>query len=349
MDLIELDGSHGEGGGQLLRTALSLSVLLRKPFRITNIRAKRPSPGLRAQHLACVQALAELSNAEVEGAELHSIEFCFTPLELKAGGVFKFDIKTAGSTLLLLQALLPPLVFARSKTVLELQGGTCARFAPPQLYLQRVFLPAVAKMGLRAEINVEKWGWFPKGGGILKAEVQRASQLTAFDCNARRALRSIDCIAASSNLPVHVAQRMSATASKSLSSFAVPVKTETVDAPSLGVGAMFFVQANYENSCAGFTSIGEIGVPAEKVALDSCNAFTAFNASGAAVDERLSDQIALYCALAKGRSVFSTPRLSNHLQSNLWVIQQFLPVHFEVEEKNGVFQLSVDGTGFGSK
>ncbi|MEW5955332.1 MAG: RNA 3'-terminal phosphate cyclase [Candidatus Micrarchaeota archaeon] len=354
---MEIDGSHGEAGGQLLRTSLSLSVLLQKPFHITKIRASRPHGGLQHQHLACVQALAELSGAGVEGAELHSQELWFKPKPVEKS-VFRFDVTglekvffdvhTAGSTLLLLQALLPPLAFASRPTKIELRGGTCAHFAPPQLYVQRVFVPSVAKMGLKLEMDVEKWGWFPKGGGVLHATVHPVERLSAFNGTERGALKELDCIAALSNLPEHIAQRMKATALKHFveKPAGVAPKVELVRAPAMGEGAMFFVGARYGRSLAGFTSIGERGKPAEKVAEEACAAFSAFHSSKAAVDDRLADQIALYCALAQGRSEFTCPRVSKHLESNIWVIERFLPAKFEVEHSPGLARVAVEGIGF---
>lgn len=357
MSFIEIDGSFGHGGGQLLRTSLSLSVLLRKPFHVTKIRANRPHGGLQHQHLACVQALAELSEAKVEGAELHSQELWFEPhgvnrdvFRFNVSGLEKmfFDVHTAGSTLLLLQALLPPLAFAPKPVRIELRGGTCAHFAPPQLYIQRVFVPAVEKMGLRIEMDVEKWGWYPKGGGVLHAVVHPVKNLGAFHAVERGRLDSLECIAAVSNLPEHVLDRLKSTALKHFTekpAGAAP-KVELVHAPALGEGAMFFVEGKYEHSRAGFTSIGERGKPSEKVAEEACAAFSSFNDGKAAVDDRLADQIASYCALAEGRSEFTCPRVSKHLESNMWVLEQFLPVKFEVEHSPGFAKVAVDGIGF---
>jgi len=357
LSFIEIDGSHAEGGGQLLRTSLSLSVLLHKPFHATKIRASRPHGGLQHQHLACVQALSQLSGAKVEGAELHSQELWFEPrgvsetsFHFNVSGLESmfFDVHTAGSTLLLLQALLPPLAFAPKPVEVELRGGTCAHFAPPQLYIKRVFVPAVEKMGLRLEMDVEKWGWYPKGGGVLRATVHPVDCLKPFSAVERGKLTSIECIAAVSNLPEHVLDRMKSTALKHFAEKPAGIlpKVELVHAPALGEGAMFFAQGNYAHSVAGFTSIGERGKPAEKVAEEACASFSSFNSGKAAVDDRLADQIALYCALAKGRSQFTAPRVSKHLQSNIWVLEQFLPVKFEVEHAPGVAAVSVDGVGF---
>jgi len=357
-EVVEIDGSLGHGGGQLLRTSLSLSVLLRKPFHITKIRAGRPRAGLQRQHLACVQALAKISGAKVGGCQLNSQELLFEPFSTKKTLGFKesgvenvfFDIQTAGSTLLLLQALLPPLAFAASPTKIELRGGTCAHFAPPHPYVQRVFVPALARMGLRLETSVEKWGWFPKGGGVLHAVVYPVERLSAFKATARGTLKELNCVAAFSNLPEHVARRMKATALKHFTEKPVGVqpRIEVVRAPATGEGAMFFAEAKYEHSIAGFSSIGERGKPAEKVAEEACDFFSVFHSSNAAVDEHLADQLAVYCALAQGRSEFTVPRASKHLESNIWVIEKFLPVKFEVISSKDVVNVAVDGAGFNS-
>ncbi|MBM4137811.1 MAG: RNA 3'-phosphate cyclase, partial [Nitrospira sp.] len=207
--MIEIDGSYGEGGGQILRTSLSLSCLLQKPIRIFNIRRGRKKPGLMPQHLTCVRAATLISNAEVKGDSEGSTELIFRPEEVKSGDYY-FDIGTAGSTSLLLQSLLPPLIFSEGKSTIILKGGTHVPFSPPFQYLSDVFVPMLDKLGIKLSLRIESYGFYPKGGGKITVEIHPlsgrifAKHLLFLD---RGKIKSLKGVSGVGNLPLTIAER----------------------------------------------------------------------------------------------------------------------------------------------
>ncbi|MBI5177550.1 RNA 3'-terminal phosphate cyclase [Candidatus Micrarchaeota archaeon] len=351
-DAIKLDGSGGAGGGQVLRTALSLSALTCKPFEISNIRASRPKPGLQAQHLASVRAAARLSDAEVVGAELNSVSLKFSPGEI-SGNNFSFDCGTAGSTMLIAQTLLPIMAFGNGKKEARLVGGTENAFAPTSFFFRHSFLPAVSKMGADSALEVIRFGWYPKGGGEVRISVEStAGAIRPVDLTERGKLERMRGYAIVSNLKAEIAQRMKTRLLKNISeaAFCANVKVELVDAPAIGEGAEAFLLANYGHFHAGFTALGERGKPSEKVAGEAFHNFSQFDKSGACVEQHLSDQLLLYCALAKGRSVLQVERITPHLLTNAGVVSQFLPdAQIAIEGmENEAGAVTVEGIGFES-
>lgn len=348
--MLEISGSYGESGGQLLRSALSLSLLLKRPFFIKDIRSKRTKPGLQRQHLTCVKASAEICSANTEGAQLDSSWLKFEPGEIK-GGKLKFDIGSAGSTSLLLQCLLPALVFGKEKTNLELIGGTANPLAPSFLYLKHVFLPTISKIGFAGEMDIKKWGWYPKGGGILEASVTPTKNLLPISLRDRGRLMSIKGFVTLSNLPEHIAEREKTQILKDLIDINVGKKVEVIAAPSIGQGTEVFLCSQYENSVAGFSSLGERGKPAEKVASEACKEFLEFHGSNAAIDHHLGDQLLLYASLAHGTSSFVTSKITPHLFTNAWLIKQFIPeVKIEIGgEEGSLGEVSIQGIKFINK
>jgi RNA 3'-terminal phosphate cyclase (ATP) len=346
--LLEIDGAQGPGGGQLLRTSLSLSILLRKPFRMTGIRAGRKNPGLQAQHLTAVKAAAEVSRARVHGADLNSEALTFEPERLEAGR-HRFDIGTAGSTALVLQTLLPALLFAGKPSELEIRGGTANPFAPSALYLEQVFLPTLARMGAKATARVERWGFYPAGGGVLRARVEPANGLTAIDLRGRGRLEEVRGYAVVANLPAGVAEREKTRALKVLAEASLEARITLERAEADGPGNELFLLARYANARAGFSSLGEKGKPAEQVAEEAARELAAFHASGASADAHLADQLLLYAALAGGESRYTTPRVTSHLVTNAWLVEKFLPrADIDVEgEEHAPGEVRVTGAGFG--
>jgi RNA 3'-phosphate cyclase len=329
--MLHLDGSYGEGGGQILRTALSLAAVLEQPVHIANIRAGRAKPGLRPQHLAGVLALARITNAEVTGAELHSRELTFRPRGLHPGQ-YLFDVAektgSAGSVTLLAQALLPPLLSADRPSRLTLRGGTHVAWSPPVHYLNHVFLPALAQLGAEAEMTLERWGWYPRGGGEVVLEVRPARRLAGVEWRTPPDYRDFRAISASSRLPEHVARRQ---AERLKSRLGGDLPVDLAPAGGLDAGSMVLLYGPR----AGFDALGARGKPAEKVADEAADAFLTFRDRRAAVDRHLADQMVLYLARARGASHFITPEITLHLLTNLWVIEQFLGPTFEVQGELG--------------
>jgi RNA 3'-terminal phosphate cyclase (ATP) len=346
---LEIDGSEGEGGGQILRSSLAMSAVLNKPVRIRNIRAGRSKPGLQAQHLTCVNALAEITDAEMKGADLGSQELTFVPHALKPGK-YRFDVaqvrSSAGSISLVFQAVVIPLALAGGDSELTLLGGTHVEWSPPVHYLQIVYLPTIARMGLEANIQLKMWGWYPKGGGEAVAEIHPA-RLRGIDLSDRGALKSIKGISALSNLPRNIALRQQDQSLKILKSGALGASFDVVNAPSRGQGTAVFILAEFEKSRAGFTSLGARGKRAEKVGEEASKECVDFLKTSAAIEEHLADQLVPFMALAEGHSCFTASRISLHLLTNIWVAEQFLPVKFQVDGEEGQpGRVSVDGAGF---
>lgn len=331
--MLTLDGSHGEGGGQILRTALSLAVLLGRPVSLTRIRTGRPKPGLRPQHQTVVRALAAISDAEVVGDALGSTELRFIPRMLR-GGDRRFDIGaihgSAGSVTLLFQALLLPLVFAPAPSRLTLLGGTHVSGSPPFPYLTDVYLPALGQIGVRAEVRLRRWGWYPAGGGEIEATIQPAHGLRGFVPKGPPGFGSVRGLSAVSRLPGAIAERQRRRAVERLAAAGVSAEIAVEeDATAPGPGTVLFVAVPGR---AGFTALGRRGVPAERVADEAVDALLGFRTSGAAIDDHLADQLVPFLALAGEESDLTSPTASSHLRTVAWVVQQFVPARVTLAE-----------------
>jgi RNA 3'-terminal phosphate cyclase (ATP) len=340
--VIHIDGSQGEGGGQVLRTALALSALTGRATRLHRIRARRKNPGLAPQHLTGVQALARLCQAEVQGAALGSTELTFAPQAPVSSGAYTFDVAqaakggSAGSVTLLLQTLLLPLAAASGDSHLALKGGTHVPWSPPFEYLAQVFLPAMARLGLRVESRLEGWGFYPMGGGQLLATIHGGGPLSLqpLVLVERGPLLQVQGTAVSCNLPAHVAQRLADRACGLLLEAGLPCQIIPTRVSGPGPGAGLFLTAVYENISAGFSALGEKGKPAPLVAEEAVADLLAYHRQDAPLDPHLADQLILPLSLAAGSSRFRTSALTRHLLTNAQVIGQFLPavIHLEGEE-----------------
>jgi len=338
---VQIDGSHGEGGGQIVRTALSLSVMTGRATKITDIRAGRPNPGLAAQHLTAVQALATLCVAEVHGASLNSTELVFTPQAPVRAGSYRFDVAaarpggSAGAVTLVLQALMPPLALASGRSRVVLRGGTHMAWSPPFDYLCDVWQPAVRRMGIAADCALTVSGWFPIGQGEVSATIEGHSRtgvrpFAPLGLVDRGRLRRVFGRALAANLPAHIPQRMVAQAQTSLAHLQVRLDLAAVEIHAACAGAGLFLTAEYDALRCGFNALGERGKPAERVAEEACAALMDHHASGAALDAHLADQILVPMAFAAGESRFTVERVTQHLETNAWVIERFDVAHIEI-------------------
>jgi len=325
--LISIDGSYGEGGGQILRTALALSAILRKPFTIHDIRSKRKNPGLQAQHLEAVEALTRITEAQTEGVRFGSQEITFSPQKILPGD-YQFEVRTAGSISLLLQTVFLPLCFARATSRLTLAGGTHVPWSPPFHYLSEILLPTLKLMGISAAATIEKWGFYPRGGGKIHLEINPVFELKPRSLVNRGSLRRIRGLSAISNLPKHVAERQKQRVLERIhGDLTIDADIKVFcDVPSIGPGSFLFLLAEYEKTIAGFSSLGAKGKPSEKVADEAVDALRDYICSEGCIDPHLADQIIPFMALAKGDSSFTTTQMTEHLLTNLWVIGHFLDV-----------------------
>jgi RNA 3'-terminal phosphate cyclase (ATP) len=337
--MIYIDGSQGEGGGQILRTALSLSALLGLPVTIENIRVNRPKAGLRPQHLTAVKALKEICGAEVEGMAVDSRRIAFRPGRVRPGNYF-FDVGTAGSVTLILQALLPPLALAPGPSRIQLRGGTHVPWSPPFHFLSEIFLATLVLMGIKTAVRLGKWGWYPKGGGELEIDIHSAETLTPLVLDRPWEPEEVRVLCASSRLPGHILERERKRIEVLLSERRFKTRYELTEGASFGPGNMVFIAARKGQATAGFSSLGARGKPAEQVAEEAVHSFLSFLDSCAAVDEHLGDQILPYLALAPGPSRIMVQGISSHLRTNLLVVNQFMPVRLIMEEEHGLGKLT---------
>jgi RNA 3'-terminal phosphate cyclase (ATP) len=343
---LNIDGSHGEGGGQIVRTALALSAILRRPVDIQHIRAGRKKPGLRPQHMAAVKAVSLTTMARTEGACLGSTRLLFEPKTLQ-NGTFELDVGTAGATGLVLQAMMPGLFFANGPSEVVIKGGTHVPWSPCFHYLQAVFLHALKEMNGVASLEIGRWGWYPKGGGRLVAKVSSSAGFRRIKRMEPGALEALSVLSAVSNLPAGIGKRQKDQVLRRLAAKGYgPSNATVIKAPSPAKGTMVFLTARFKNGRAGFTALGARGKPAEMVGDEAASKCLDFIATGACVDCHLADQLVLYMALAKGRSMLTSQAVTRHLLTNIRVIEQFLPVTFQVDEASGT--VSVDGAGIAS-
>lgn len=323
-----LDASYGEGGGQVLRTALALAVALGRPVALRRVRVRRPVPGLRPQHLAVVRALARIAAADVDGDAIGSTEVRLVPGAVRTGA-YRFDIGTAGSVSLLLQSVLLPLFRADGESRVEVRGGTHVPWSPPVHYLTEVFLPALATVGARADVRLARWGWHPAGGGEIAATIAPWTTPAAFRAP-DRADGGVIGVSAVSRLPGSIAERQRSRAETRLAEAGIAAHLTIVeDETALSPGTFVLLAVRGR---AGFTALGRRGLPAERVADDAVDALLAWRRSGAALDDHLADQLVPFLALAPEPSTFTCPALSSHLRTVAWVVEQFLPVRVVLEE-----------------
>ncbi len=339
--MIRIDGSQGEGGGQVLRTALALAVLTAQPVEITRIRARRRNPGLAPQHLAGVLAAARICNAEVEGARIRSTTLTFRPGSPPQAGTYEFDISkmaeqsSAGAVTLLLQTILLPLALADGPSRLLLRGGTHVAWSPPAHYVEWVLLPMLARLGLRASMRLIEWGWYPVGGGQIEVTVEGRAHLRGIDLTERGPLVELKGVAAVSNLPSHIPQRMAARANNLLREAGLPGNVQPLRTGGLSTGAGIFIAACYEHSIAGISALGERGKPSDVVAEEAVGPLIAFHRQWAALDEHLPDQLIPALALAEGPSVLSTVAITRHVLTNIDIVRHFVQRSIIVEGAEG--------------
>jgi RNA 3'-terminal phosphate cyclase (ATP) len=291
-----------------------------------------------------VRAAAKICDAEVEGDKLDSQMLTFTPRSASRAGTYTFDVSlaakggSAGAVSLVFQTVLLPLALAEGRSHLALVGGTHVAWSPPFDYMKRVYLPTLARIGITAKVNLEKWGWYPVGGGIVKATVEgtAGSQgVCGLDITQRGKLQRVRGISASSNLPKHIRGRQAGTVVQLLRSAGLNPRVDEIDAPSKGQGTAVFLWVECDNALAGFTALGERGKPAEQVAEEAGRDLLAYLNSQAALDRYLADQLVLPLALAGDPSHLATETVTQHLLTVAWVVGRFLPGRVRVEGAEG--------------
>ncbi len=346
-EVLTIDGSYGEGGGQVLRTSLAFSALLGKPIRVTKIRARRPRPGLQPQHLACVQALQRITNARVKGAALDSTELEFIPGHVRAGN-YTINIGTAGSITLILQCLIPPLLFAPEPSTLRIIGGTDVEHAPTYDYFARVFVPWVSRMGAAISVRLKRRGYYPKGGGEVIVSIQPVSHLSPIRLERFEEPSVIKGISHAGALPEHVARRQAEAAAKRLEGTGYEADIDVVtysrsEVLCPGSGITLWT----ENMAVGASSLGAKGVLAEVVGKRAANYLIHQLDARRPVDMHMADQLIPYMAIADGESHIRATEATMHLVTNLWVVEQFLGISADVQKEEGrSVSVRLRGIGF---
>lgn len=342
--MIEIDGSVGEGGGQILRTSLALSMCTGQPFTLTKIRAGRTKPGLMRQHLTCVIAAAEVCGAEVQGADLNSQALTFSPGRVRAG-CYNFNVGTAGSCTLVLQTVWPALLLADAQSQLKLGGGTHNPMAPPFHFLERSYAPLMRKLGAQVELTLRRSGFYPAGGGEIEVTIwPAADKLQPFDMNERGAKveNYAECLAPA--LPRSVARR-ELECLGSVLGWSDDLLRELPARQNEGPGNALMATLVYEHLTEVFTGFGEKGVSAEKVAHDLVREIRTYQASEAALGSHLADQWALPLALAvwkrRQTAAFGCTELTSHARTNFDVIERFLPVKFSTDASSNGWQVNL--------
>ena len=335
--MIELDGSFGEGGGQILRTSLSLSLITGKPFRLRNIRAKRPKPGLQAQHLMCVKAAAEIGQATTTGASLSSTDLVFEPGEV-IPGKYHFTIGTAGATALVLHTVALPLaLFAREPSEVVISGGTHVKAAPCFHFLETTWCPYMAEFGLTIKPRMDKAGFYPRGGGSLSVHIQPCAELNGLTLTDRAKVTEAHGLSIVADLPEEIAKRQADRALHRLKRSRHHFKKTKVRQEEwrAGPGTVLAMTVNTNPVPTLFFALGERGKKAERVADEALDQVDVFLATAAAVDAHSGDQLLLPAALAKGETTYTVSVVTEHLTTNVFVIRQFVEREIRCEGEIG--------------
>ncbi|GBD26383.1 RNA 3'-terminal phosphate cyclase [bacterium HR30] len=332
--MVVLDGSVGEGGGQILRSALTLSAVTGRPFRMYNIRARRSRPGLLRQHLTAVHAAQAITSAEVDGDVLGSEELVFRPQAVR-GGIYEFDVGSAGSATLVLQTVLVPLLLAAEASRVVCKGGTHNPAAPPFDFLAGVYLPILRWMGAQVTATLQRYGFYPRGGGRFTVEIQPLARWQRLSLTERGELQAVLARAVVADLPPQIAHRELQVVRDALGWREQDLVTEVLP-PGQGPGNVLVLSMESEHVVEMVVGFGQRGVRAEEVARDACDRAKRYLAAGVPVGVHLADQLLLPLALAKG--CFRTLTPSSHTETNRLVIEQFLDcrIRFETEGADNV-------------
>ena len=342
--MMEIDGSHGEGGGQLLRMAVALAAITRTPVSVRQIRAGRPNPGLAPQHVTAIRAVAELASAEVRGLEIGSAEMAFMPGDL-VGGDRAFDVGTAGSVTLVLQACLLPAFAAKDSTHLRIVGGTDVKWAPPLDSFAKVFLPWIRRIGGQADLLSHRRGYYPRGGGEVELSVQPTTSWSPLQLSDAGAVERVRGIAHVSNLAEDIPGRMKHAALRRLHGMS-DAKIEERNYPgedAVGQGGAIVLWAEREHTLVGADCLAERGKTAERVGEEAAERLEAEMQPGATVDLHTADQIVAYLALADGPSSFLVREVSGHLRTMAWLIPQFLKRTIEFQSIGDLTRVKIAG------
>jgi len=347
--LLHIDGSYGEGGGQILRTAVALSVLTKTPLEINNIRANRPKPGIKSQHYTAIKIMEELCNAETDGLTIGSPNLTFSPGKITSGD-YHFDIGTAGSIMLVLQACILCSLRTNSPITLKVTGGTDVKWSPSWDYFKHVFLTLIKKIGLNVNVHLIKRGYYPKGGGEVVLTINPCKDIQPLYLDKKQEFTTVEGIINIANLPDHISKRMKHAAMKTLlnKNLDARLKIEKTTSLSAGIGISLWTRTH--DAILGATILGERGLSAEKIGENVATELIHEVKSGATLDIHALDQILPFVILAKEneQSVCIVREISCHSQTNMWLIRKFFSNQeiFHVENRNDFKIIKINGTGY---
>ncbi len=329
---IIIDGSYGEGGGQILRTSVALSAVIGIPIEIVNIRAKRDKPGLRPQHIASIKAVASLCNANVDNLRVGSDRMIFTPGKMRST-FLRLDVGSAGSITLLLQAVIPSVSLSKVDAELEIFGGTDVKWSPTMNYFSKVVLPAYRLLGIEAEVQIKRRGYYPLGGGIVRVKIKPAKELKSLNLiSSENPLPSI--ISLCSKLPRSVAERQLKSAKDHLSNHGIDLKDFGVNVEdSVSPGSSILIYSVGEQGpFIGGDAIGEKGKPSEEVGREAARLFLEEYLSNAPIDKHIGDMLVTFLPFTKSESRFKVSRVTQHLSTNLHIASIFTKCQFSINE-----------------
>jgi len=344
--LINIDGSYGEGGGQILRNAIAFAVLFNQEVKVNNIRANRPNPGIKPQHYTAIEIIKKISNAKTNGLKIGSSNLSFSPGEID-GGSYQIDIGTAGSIVLVFQACLLSFIKSKKNIEIKLKGGTDVKWSPSWDYFEKVFLKLLEKMGISVESILIKRGYYPKGGGEAILKIKPIRTIRPLNIYEKQEFREIYGIINISNLPDHIAKRMKLSSIKKIkeNNFDASIEIDSANSLSSGVGMALW--ANSKDTILGKSKIGEKGVSAEIIGEITANSLINEIISGATIDTNLIDQILPYMMLANNDkpSICSVKNLRGHTTTNVWLLNQLMKKKniFNISNENNLFNFEVYG------
>jgi RNA 3'-terminal phosphate cyclase (ATP) len=334
--MISIDGSFGEGGGQILRSSLTMSLLTQTPFSITNLRAGRVNPGLRPQHLCAIEAAVKISGSQANGAVVNSKTLEFIP-GVPQSGNYVFEVSTAGAMSLVLQTVAMPLALLKQPSQLEFRGGTHVAWAPIYEYIRDVWLCLMKTLGFKASLQLKEAGYYPSGRGSFTMTIEPIEKLKGLNVVERPQIKKLHAISVISNLPVHVAEREISILERLVKGLELncPFTSEVTEYNAIQPGNVLFLQADFGNIFSGFSSLGQKGKPAEKVAREVFHDLKDFLKTEGCVDSYLSDQILLPLSFASQPSSYRVSTITQHLLTNAQILPLFRKVPIEVVGKEG--------------
>jgi len=339
--VLEIDGSYGEGGGQILRNAVAFSTIIGKPIKITNIRANRPNPGIKAQHYVAIKSIKEISNAETENLEIGSSKLTFIPGDFK-GGNHKFDIGTAGSITLVFQALILACLKTNVEINIRLNGGSDVKWAPTWDYFQHVFIPIIKNIGVSVDTKLIKRGYYPKGGGEAEITIYPFSNIKPLKLDKKIEFSIVKGIVNIGQLPNNISKRIKQSAIKTLlkSNLQSDIEVEENSTLSPGTGITLWTESN--NVILGSSVLGERGITSEEIGKNVAKNLLGEIESNSTLDIYAFDQLLPYMSISKGVSSCTIKKISNHAQTNMWLIKQFLDTNFQVKHKENNIKIFVN-------